>query len=53
MWKLLMTICAAAMIAMAAYARPTPRPALLDRMVNGPDIIGIVHWGLNTYTDKE
>ena len=45
--------CIAAVIAMAAYARPVPRPALLDRMVNGPDVIGIVHWGLNTYTDKE
>ena len=45
--------CAAAMIAMAASARPVPRPALLDRMVNGPVVIGIVHWGLNTYTDRE
>ena len=34
-------------------ARPVPRPALLERMVNGPDIIGLVCWGLNTYTDKE
>ena len=35
------------------HRRPVPRPALLERMVNGPDIIGMVSWGLNTYTDKE
>ena len=50
--------CAAVFAAFSAFGgeiapRPVPRPALLDRMVNGPDIIGIVHWGLNTYTDKE
>ncbi len=50
--------CAAAVAAFSAFGgktvpRPVPRPALLERMVNGPDIIGIVHWGLNTYTDRE
>jgi alpha-L-fucosidase len=49
---------AAAVAAFSAFGgktvlRPVPRPALLERMVNGPDIIGIVHWGLNTYTDRE
>ena len=49
---------AAAFAAFSAFGgktvpRPVPRPALLERMVNGPDIIGIVHWGLNTYTDRE
>ena len=34
-------------------ARPAPGRALLDRLENGPEIIGIVHWGLNTYTDRE
>ena len=34
-------------------ARPIPRPALAARLANGPEIIGIVHWGLNTYTDRE
>lgn len=33
--------------------RPIPRQALLDRMTAGIDVIGIVHWGLNTYTDRE
>ena len=33
--------------------RPTPRAALLERLNKGPEIIGIVHWGLNTYTDSE
>lgn len=50
--------CAVAVAAFSAFGgktvpRPVPRPALLDRMVNGPDIIGMVCWGLNTYTDKE
>ena len=34
-------------------ARPAPRPALAARLAEGPEIIGIVHWGLNTYTDRE
>lgn len=34
-------------------ARPAPRPALLKRLVEGPEIIGIVHMGLTTYTDRE
>ena len=51
-------VCVAAVAAFSAFGaetapRPVPRPALLERMVNGPDIIGMVSWGLNTYTDKE
>ena len=42
-----------ALLATGAVARPAPRPALLKRMVEGPEIIGIVHWGPNTYIDKE
>ena len=34
-------------------ARPVPRPALAARLAEGPEVIGIVHWGLNTYTDRE
>lgn len=37
----------------AVRARPVPRPALRDRLANGPELYGIVHWGLNTYTDRE
>lgn len=33
--------------------RPVPRPALQKRLEAGVDLIGIVHWGLNTYTDRE
>ena len=33
--------------------RPAPRPALKARLAEGIDLIGIVHWGLNTYTDRE
>lgn len=34
-------------------SRPVPRPTLLDRLTHGPDVIGIVHWGLNTFTGRE
>ena len=30
-----------------------PRPTLAERLANGPVIIGIVHWGLNTFMDRE
>ena len=47
------TIIVIAVLALDAAARPIPRPALAARLANGPEIIGIVHWGLNTYTDRE
>ena len=47
------TIIVAAALALDAVARPVPRPALAARLAKGPEIIGIVHWGLNTYTDRE
>ena len=34
-------------------ARPVPGDALARRLAEGPEVIGIVHWGLNTYTDRE
>ena len=37
----------------AAAIRPAPRPALKARLAEGVDLIGIVHWGLNTFTDRE
>ena len=39
--------------ALAAGERPAPRPALLERIKDGVEIYGIVHWGLNTFTDRE
>ena len=36
-----------------APARPVPSPTLAARLADGSEIIGIVHWGLNTYTDRE
>jgi hypothetical protein len=33
--------------------RPVPRPALMERIKDGPEIISIVHWGPVTYTDRE
>jgi len=48
------TLIAVAVLALeASAARPVPRPALAARLANGPEVIGIVHWGLNTYTDRE
>ena len=37
----------------ASASRPVPRKALADRLANGPDVIAIMHFGLNTYTDRE
>ena len=34
-------------------ARPVPSDALKARLAEGIDLIGIVHWGLNTYADCE
>ena len=52
MWKIGVSIIAFS-VALDAMARPVPRPALKTRLAEGPDVIGIVHWGLNTYTDRE
>ncbi|MBP5285507.1 MAG: alpha-L-fucosidase, partial [Kiritimatiellae bacterium] len=43
----------AAMFALLAAARPVPRPAMAERIAAEEDVYGIVHWGLNTYTDRE
>ena len=39
--------------ALGAAARPAPRAALAERIACGPELVGIVHWGLNTFTDRE
>ena len=44
------SLCASMVI---ASPRPVPRPALAARLAEGPEVYGIVHWGLNTYTDRE
>jgi len=45
-------LCGMAMGALAA--RPVPGPALAKRIKAGDcEVYGIVHWGLNTYTDRE
>ena len=46
-------IIVATALALDAVACPAPRPALAARLADGPEVIGIVHWGLNTYTDRE
>lgn len=38
---------------MALAARPVPNKAQMARINEGIEIYGIVHWGLNTYTDRE
>ena len=46
---------AAALLAVAVDGAPRPVPgaALRARLAEGPEVVGIVHWGLNTYTDRE
>ena len=51
MKNVIMTIAAAGTL--AAFSRPVPSAALMERLRAGEDVIGIVHWGLNTYTDRE
>ncbi len=46
-------VAVAALGACAQERRPAPRKALSERLSKGPEIIGIVHWGLNTYTGRE
>ena len=56
MQKLLVLVAAAvlATVATAAGVLPKPRPALAARIAAGDcEVYGIVHWGLNTYTDRE
>ena len=36
-----------------AKARPVPDKNLLERMRSGVDVIGIVHFSVNTFTDRE
>ena len=37
----------------AGAVRPVPSKALKARIAEGVDLIGIVHWGPNTFTDRE
>lgn len=55
MVKKMMVGAVAALVAMVVQAtsRPVPGKALERRLREGPEVIGIVHWGLNTYTDRE
>ena len=48
----------AAILATAAHgaafaSRPAPRAPMLERIAAEKEVYGIVHWGLNTYTDRE
>lgn len=43
-----------AVLALRAWgARPVPSPSLAARLAAEEDVIGLVHWGVNTYTDSE
>ena len=56
MQKMLGLVAAAVLttVATAAGQPPKPSPALASRIAAGDcEIYGIVHWGLNTYTDRE
>ena len=55
--KMARLLMVAAVMALAGFvhaaARPVPDRNLLERMRSGVDVIGIVHFGLNTFTDRE
>jgi len=51
--NVLIVIMAFCLQNVSAGVRPVPGRALMQRLNEGVDIIGIVHWGLNTYTDRE
>lgn len=40
-------------VAAGAAERPAPNAAQMGRIREGIELYGIVHWGLNTYTDRE
>ena len=41
-------------LSLAAAQRPAPNPVLAERLKDERmDVYGLVHWGLNTYTDRE
>ncbi len=49
-----LTLTALLSLSTAAFAAlPVPRPALQQRIADEVEVYGIVHWGLNTYTDRE
>ena len=45
----LMATCAC----LFGFAAPMPSTQLLARIKNGPEVIAIVHWGPNTYLERE
>ena len=51
MKRIVVGICGG--LALVASARPVPSAALKERLKANEDVIGIVHWGLNTFTDRE
>lgn len=53
MKKTMFAAIAVVSMVVQAVGRPAPSPALKARLQDGPEVIGIVHWGLNTYTDRE
>ena len=51
---MLALICSIAVsAATVGNCRPVPDRNLLDRMRSGVDTIGIVHFSVNTFTDRE
>ncbi len=53
---LMAAACAVVCVAADSWGAPTPprpRSVLVERLDEGIDVYGIVHWGLNTYTDRE
>ena len=50
---MMLIVLAAMVLAADGATRPAPSKALAARLADGVDLIGIVPWGLNTFTDRE
>ena len=53
MKKLFLPVAAAFVLNVSGDGRPAPTAAQLARVDAEIEIYGIVHWGLNTFTDRE
>ena len=53
MKKLLLLAVCAVMSSLSLDAAPKPGAALLKRLQDGDDVIGIIHWGPNTYYNQQ
>ena len=49
----LLSLLLASMAAVACPGRPLPSPQLAERLKDPVEVFGLVHWGPNTYTERQ